>query len=330
MNQRKIGPFSVAEIGLGCMNVSHAYGPGLPPEEGKTLIERALDLGVTHFDTAAIYGNGRNEALVGPTLKPHRDRVMLASKCGMTVVGGKRTIDSRPESLLRTIDESLARLETDVIDLYYLHRWDKRTPIEDSVGALARMIDAGKVRTIGLSEVSAATLRKAHAVHPITAVQSEYSLWSRNAEVAVLDACAELDVAYVAFSPVARGFLAGGVTSAAQFAEGDIRKGMPRFQAPHLAENLALLADYRALADELGCTMAQLAIAWLLHKAPHIVPIPGTTSIAHLEENLGAAQAALSADAMARVEALINTGTVSGPRYAAATQVEIDTEEIGV
>lgn len=328
MKQRTIGPFTVAEIGLGCMNVSHAYGPGLSPEDGAKLILRALDLGVTHFDTAAIYGNGRNEALVGPTLKPHRDRIMLASKCGMTIVDGKRVIDGRPETLLRTIDQSLARLQTDVIDLYYLHRWDKTVPIEDSVGALARMVEAGKVRTIGLSEVSATTLRKAHAVHPITAVQSEYSLWSRNAEVGVLDACAELGAAYVAFSPVARGFLAGGVARADQFADGDIRKGMPRFQEPQLSENLALLRDYSALAEALGCTMAQLALAWLLHKAPHIVPIPGTTSVTHLEEDIGAADVTLSADAMARVEALINPATVSGPRYAATTQEEIDTEEI--
>ncbi|MEZ5669069.1 MAG: aldo/keto reductase [Alphaproteobacteria bacterium] len=328
MKTRRLGPFDVAEIGLGCMNVSHAYGPGPSPEDARALIRRAFDLGVTHFDTAAIYGHGDNEVLVGEALGAHRHEIVLASKCGMSGPNRTRAIDSSPARIKRTCEESLRRLNTDVIDLYYLHRWDKKTPIADCVGALADLVREGKVKTIGLSEVSAATLRKAHAVHPIAAVQSEYSLWTRNAEVAVLDACAELGVTYVAFSPVARGFLAGGVADPPVFADGDIRRTMPRFQEPNYAANLRLLDSFGACAARLGCTRAQLAIAWLLHKADHIVPIPGTTSVAHLEEDLGAADVALSPAAMAELEAMINARTVSGGRYSATLQPEIDTEEL--
>lgn len=328
MKTRRIGPFDVAEFGLGCMSLSHAYGAPPPPEDGAKLLLRALDLGVTHFDTAALYGFGKNEALVGATLAPHRKEIHLASKCGMRGIDGKRVIDGRPEAIKETCEESLRRLRTDVIDLYYLHRWDKRAPIEDSVGALGDLVAAGKVRTIGLSEVSAATLRKAHAVHPITAVQSEYSLWTRNPEVAVLEACREIGAAFVAFSPVARGFLAGGVSDPGQLGEKDIRRPMPRFQEPHFSANLQLLEDFGVIARDVGCTRAQLALAWLLTKAEHIVPIPGTTSIAHLEENVGAADVTLSYEVMARLETLINPQTVSGARYPAGVQAEIDTEEV--
>ncbi|HEX7440135.1 MAG TPA: aldo/keto reductase, partial [Caldimonas sp.] len=215
------------------------------------------------------------------------------------------------------------------IDLYYLHRWDKKVPIEDSVGALADLVRAGKLRTIGLSEVSAATLRRAHAVHPIAALQSEYSLWTRNAEIAGLEACRELGVAFVAFSPVARGFLTGKLRDVAGFDAKDIRRGMPRFDAGNFATNLKLLDGYAALANEAGCSPAQLALAWLLAKGEHIVPITGTTSIEHLEENLGAAEVALAPGLVARLDALINRDTVVGPRYNANTQAEIDTEEFG-
>lgn len=327
MKTRPLGPFTVSEIGLGCMNLSHAYGHPPTAEEGAALLRRAVELGVTHFDTAALYGFGANEALAGPTLAPYRDRITLASKCGMQGVDGKRVIDGRPETLRATLEASLARLQTDVIDLYYLHRWDKRTPIEDSVGALARMVEAGKIRAIGLSEVSAATLRRAHAVHPIAALQTEYSLWTRNPEIAVLDACRALGVAFVAFSPLGRGFLAGGDLDPEGLAEKDIRRGMPRFQAPHVGRNQALMTDYRALAAEAGCTPAQLALAWLLHKAPHIHALAGTTSGAHLVENVAAADITPSTDIIARLERLINPSTVSGPRYPEATQAEIDTEE---
>jgi aryl-alcohol dehydrogenase-like predicted oxidoreductase len=327
MENRKLGPFEVNPIGLGCMNLSHAYGHPPSPEDGVRLIARAVDLGVDHFDTAALYGFGKNEALVGPALKPVRDKIVLASKCGMQGVDGKRVIDGRPETITATLEDSLKRLQTDVIDLYYLHRWDKSVPIEDSVGALARMVEAGKVKAIGLSEVSAATLRKAHAVHPIAAVQTEYSLWTRNAEIAVLDACAELGAAFVAFSPLARGFLGSNDLDPAAFPEKDIRRAMPRFQEPHFAANQALLSEFRALAAEAGCTPAQLALAWVLAQGPHVHVIPGTTSIAHLEDNLGTATIELSKEISDRVGAVINQQTVSGPRYPAGVQVEIDTEE---
>jgi aryl-alcohol dehydrogenase-like predicted oxidoreductase len=328
VQQRSIGSTAVAVIGLGCMNLSHAYGVPPSREDALRLLDRALDLGVTHFDTAALYGFGRNESLLGAWLRRVRGRVHLASKCGMTGVDGKRVIDGRPETLRRTLDEALARLRTDAIDLYYLHRWDKVVPLEESVGALAGMVAAGKVRAIGLSEVSATTLRRAHAVHPIAAVQSEYSLWSRNAEVATLDECRRLGVAFVAFSPLGRGFLADGVGDPAVLDAKDLRRTMPRFQSPHWGANAALLPAYRALAAEAGCTPAQLALAWLLQKAPHVVPIPGTTSLAHLEENVRAADVRLAPDVVARADALVNARTVHGPRYPAATQVEIDTEEV--
>ncbi len=327
MRARLIAGTPVGPLGLGCMNLSHAYAIPPPPAEATALLQRAIELGVIHFDTAALYGFGANETLLGSALAPHRRLIHLASKCGMTGVDGRRVIDGRPQTLRRTCLESLARLRTDVIDLYYLHRWDRRVPIEDSVGALAGLVAAGHIRAIGLSEVSAATLRRAHAVHPIAAVQSEYSLWTRNPEIAVLEECRRLGVALVAFSPMGRGFLAGGVADPALLAPKDLRRDMPRFTEPHFSANLKLLAGLRRLAHEAGCTPAQLALAWLLHTAPHVVPIPGTTSIAHLEENLGAALVYLDDELLARLEALINPATVSGARYNAATQGEIDTEE---
>jgi aryl-alcohol dehydrogenase-like predicted oxidoreductase len=241
----------------------------------------------------------------------------------------QRVIDGRPESIRRDCEESLKRLGTDVIDLYYLHRWDKKIPIEDSVGVMSRLVEQGKVRALGLSEVSAATLRKAHAVHPIAAVQTEYSLWTRNPEIAVLDACRDIGAALVAFCPVARAFLTGTLADLADVAAlgaKDIRRGMPRFEPAHYAANLKLLAAYRSLAEEAGCTPAQLALAWLLQKAPHIVPIPGTTSRAHLRENLAAAALSLAPEVVAKVEALINERTVSGQRYNAQAASEVDTE----
>lgn len=313
------------------MNLSHAYGAPVSPEQGERVLLTALDAGVTLFDTAALYGFGANETLVGRVMKPHRSRFTLASKCGMQGVDvngdGKpvRVIDGRPETLRQTCEDSLRRLQTDVIDLYYLHRWDKRVPIEDSVGALADLVRAGKIRSIGLSEVSAATLRRAAAVHPIAAVQTEYSLWTRNPEIAVLDACRELGTAFVAFSPVGRGFLCGPMDVGALDAK-DIRRAMPRFAPDNYAANARLLPAYQALAAEAGCTPAQLAIAWLLQRGGHIIPIPGTTSVDHLLEDLGAAEVQLSADVVARVEALINQQTVTGPRYNPQGTGEVDTE----
>ena len=328
-SNRNLGQWSVPPIGLGCMNLSHAYGVPPSREVGEAVLQKALDLGITHFDCAALYGFGRNEELVGPFLKPRRDSIVLVSKCGMRGENGVRTIDGRPEKLQQDIENSLRRLQTDVIDLYYLHRYDKGTPVsvQESIGFLSRLVEQGKVRELGLSEVSAETIRKAHAVHPIAAVQSEYSLWSRNVEIAVLDTCAELGIAFVAFAPVARGFLTSVDVVPDEFAEKDIRRGMPRFQEPHFSANRELLPEYRAIADAAGCTPAQLALAWVLQRGQNVHVIPGTTSVEHLEENYGALNVELSADTVRRVDALVNQDTVSGPRYPAATQAEIDTEE---
>ncbi len=330
MQQRQLGPFSVSAIGLGCMNICHAYGAPVSEQQAERLLLAALDAGVTHFDTAALYGFGASETLVGKYLSHHRSKFTLASKCGMTGVpnadGVKvRVIDGRPETIKATCEAALQRLQTDVIDLYYLHRWDKQVPIEDSVGALGDLVRAGKIRSIGLSEVSAATLRRAHAVHPVTALQTEYSLWTRNPEIAVLDACRELGVAFVAFSPVARGFLCGELDVSA-FDVKDIRRSMPRFAPDHYAANRRLLPGYQAIAQEVGCTPAQLAIAWLLHRGDDILPIPGTTSVDHLQDDLGAASVRLGADVMARLDALINQHTVQGDRYNAQANSEVDTE----
>ena len=331
MQQRQLGPFTVSAIGLGCMNICHAYGPPVPEADAERLLRAALDAGVTHFDTAALYGFGVSETLVGKYLSAERSRFTLASKCGMQGADVKgdgqlmRVIDGRPETLKATCEAALKRLRTDVIDLYYLHRWDKSVPIEDSVGGLADLVREGKIRSIGLSEVSAATLRRAHAVHPIAAVQTEYSLWTRNPEIAVLDACRELGTAFVAFSPVARGFLCGPLDTGA-FDAKDIRRSMPRFAPDNFLANQRLLPPYQAIAQEVGCSPAQLAIAWLLHKAPHILPIPGTSRVDHLLDDLGADAVRLSPEVMARLEALINEKTVAGNRYTEQANREVDTE----
>ena len=331
MQTRQLGPFSVSAIGLGCMNLSHAYGAPPPIEQAERLLLQALDAGVTLFDTAALYGFGANETLVGRVLKPHRSRITLCSKGGMAGVpvdgGIQRVIDGSPQAIRRNCEDSLRRLGTEVIDLYYLHRWDKRVPIEDSVGEMARLQAEGKVRALGLSEVSAATLRRAHAVHPIAAVQTEYSLWTRNPEIAVLAACRELGVAFVAFSPVARGFLTGTLQQVAGLEAGDIRRGMPRVQPDAYAANLRLLDGYRAIAQLAGCRMAQVALAWLLAQGEEVIPIPGTTKADHLAEDLGAAYVVLDAGTLAALDALINPRTVTGARYNGQSQSEVDTEQ---
>lgn len=328
MSTRRIAEAEVAEIGLGCMNLSHAYGVPPDAETAERLLLRALDLGYTHFDTATLYGGGRNETLVGRTFKGRRDQIHLASKGLLALADGKRVLDGRPEVLKRQCDESLQRLQTDVIDLYYLHRLDPSVPIEESVGGLADCVQAGKIRAIGLSEMSAATLRRAHATHPIAAMQSEYSLWTRNPEVAVLDACRELGVAFVAFSPLARGFLTGEVREIDSLPANDLRRFMPRFLGPAFEHNLALLEPYAEVAREVGCTMGQLALAWLLTKDEIIVPIPGTTRLDHLEENFGTVGLRLEPAVMQRLDQIINPRTVEGPRYSAAAQADIDTEEL--
>ncbi len=328
MLTRKIGPFDVSAIGLGCMSLSHAYGTPPDAADAARLLNEALDLGYTFLDTAALYGFGANETLIGDTLKDRRRDYVLASKCGIfRNAQGVREIDGRPETIRRTCDDSLRRLQTEVIDLYYLHRRDRRVPIEESIGALGDLVAAGKIRTIGLSEVSADTIRRAHAVHPVTAVQSEYSLWTRNPEIAVFDACRELGIGFAAFGAVGRGFFAGAVRDAALLAEKDIRRGMPRFQGENLAANLALLDGLSQIARERDCTMAQLALAWAMAQGDFIVPIPGTTRPDHLAENLGAARLTLDGAALERLAVLFDAARIHGPRYNAATQAEIDTEE---
>ncbi|MDB5425160.1 MAG: aldo/keto reductase [Phenylobacterium sp.] len=325
MDKRTIGPFEVSAIGLGCMSLSAVYGGPPPREQAEAVLEGALEAGYTFFDTAAAYGLGHNETLIGEVLGPRRNQITLASKCGLTV-GEQRGLDGSPANIKDTCERSLRRLQTDVIDLYYLHRWDRRVPIEDSVGALAELVAEGKIRTIGLSEVSAPTLRRAHAVHPITALQTEYSPWTRNPEIAVLDACRELGVAFVAFSPVGRGFLAGGVRDPAKLKEGDFRLSMPRFQGEAFEANLELFHEFEVLAAEAGCTPAQLCLAWLLAKDPIIVPIPGTGNPDHMREDAAAADVRLSAKLVARVDELVNDDTVAGSRYGAAMQAAVDTE----
>lgn len=325
--RRSIGPLTVRPIGLGCMNLSHAYGIAPPAREAERLLRAALDLGVDYFDTAALYGFGANETLIGRVLAEHRSRIVIATKGGMAGVLGKRVIDGRPAAIHGNCEESLKRLRTEVIDLYYLHRWDRRVPIEESVGAMADLVRQGKVRAIGLSEVSAATLLKAHAVHPIAALQNEYSLWTRNPEIGALDACRRIGAALVAFSPLARGFLTGTLREVSLLPPQDLRRTMPRFAPENYGRNLELLEGFTAIARDLDCTPAQLALAWLLAKDEHIVPIPGTTRVEHLSENMGALGVRVPAQILGRLDALINQHTVTGARYNATAQADIDTEE---
>lgn len=324
---RTIGPLTVSAVGLGCMNLSHAYGTRPSEADAIALLNHALDAGVTHLDTAAIYGAGANERLVAKAVGRRRGEFTLASKCVLDLIDGQRVLDGRPETIARSLDGALGRLGVDHIDLYYLHRLDRNVPIEDSVGALARAVEAGKIGAIGLSEMSAATIRRAHAVHPIAAIQTEYSLWTRNAEVAVLDLCAELGIGFVAFSPLGRGLLAGGVAGD-DFVEGDLRRSMPRFQQPNLAHNLALYRRLADLARGAGTTPAALAIAWVLDRRPFVMALPGTRSIAHLDEDLAGAALAPPRDLIEAADAIFAGAAVAGPRYPAAAQAQIDTELI--
>jgi aryl-alcohol dehydrogenase-like predicted oxidoreductase len=315
-------------IGLGCMNLSHGYGNPLPEAEALRALDAAFDMGYRHFDTATLYGATANERLVGKALSAKRDEILLASKCGMAMdpEQGKKVIDGRPATLRRQCEASLARLGTDHLDLYYLHRWDRAVPIEESVGELGRLVAEGKIAAIGLSEVSAATLRRARAEHPIAAVQSEYSLWTRNPEIAVIEACREADTAFVAFSPLGRGFLAGAIQADTPLVEGDVRRGMPRFTGENLSRNLQQLAALRAVADELEVSTGQLALAWLRAKGDDILPIPGTRSVAHMGENLAAEGLRLEPATVTRLDAVLTPDRVAGERYGEALQAEIDTE----
>lgn len=324
---RMINGRAVNPVGLGCMSLSWAYGVPPGEAEGIALLHRALDLGYDHFDTSNIYGLGHNETLIGKAIKGRRDKLFLASKMGIIVDGPRRGIDCSPAAIRRCIDETLARLQTDHVDLYYLHRFDPKVPIADMIGALADLVQAGKIGSIGVSEWSAAHIREAHAIHPIAAVQTEYSPMTRNPEIAVLDTCRDLGIAFVAFSPVGRGALAAGVDDPAALAEKDLRRNLPRFQPDHWPHNRQLVQQYNAIAAAHGVTPAQLSLAWVLARGPHVVAIPGTARIDHLAENIARWDWQLPASAMAAIDALINQASVSGPRYSPAMQATIDTEE---
>lgn len=317
---------TLPRLGLGCMVLNHAYGEPIPADDAIALIRTALDSGVTFLDTAALYGGGKNEELVGRAIAGRRDEVLLASKCGMRQVDGKKSIDGRPETIRETCEQSLQRLGVDHIDLYYLHRWDKSVPIAESVGALAELVTQGKIGSIGLSEVSVTRLREAQAVAPIVSVQNEYSLWTRNAELGMLEATRADDIALVSFGPLARGFLAGAVDDIDAFTEKDIRRGMPRFQPEHWPSNAALLPAWFDLAREAGCTPAQLALAWLWAQGEHVSAIPGTTRADHLAELIAAQEVVVAPDVLARAGELVNQHTVSGQRYNAAQSLEVDAE----
>ncbi len=317
MEQRKLGEFTVSAIGLGCMGLSQAYGVQDEEASIRTL-HRAVELGVTFFDTAEVYGPHRNERLLGRALKPHRDRLVIATKFGFTYNPARRDFgeitgtDGTPANARRVAEASLKRLDTDVIDLYYLHRADPATPIEETVGAMADLVTEGKVRAIGLSEVSADTLRRAHAVHPITALQSEYSLWTRDVETnGVLAACRDLGVSFVPFSPLGRGFLTGQVT----MGEGDFRESLPRFQPKNAEANRKLVAVIERIATAKGATAAQVALAWVLAQGADIIPIPGAKKIPHLEQNVAAAGVTLDQADLALLDQTFAPEHVAGGRY---------------
>ncbi|MEF0939984.1 aldo/keto reductase [Rhizobium sp. BR 362] len=324
MKTRKLGKeLSVSAVGLGCMGMSFAYGATDDDESIRTL-HRAVDLGITFFDTAETYGPFTNEVLVGRALKPVRDRVVIATKFGFKLDLEKSGpaamigVDSRPEHVKEVAEASLKRLDTDVIDLFYQHRVDPNVPIEDTVGAMAELVREGKVRALGLSEASAATIRRAHAVHPIAAVQSEYSLWSRDPEEEVLAACRELGIGFVPYSPLGRGFLTGAIRNMSDLAADDFRRNVPRFQGENFDANAALVAKLEALAKDRGVTAAQLALAWVLHQGDDIVPIPGARKLHHLEQN-AAADITLSAGELQELSDVIPLELVAGKRYSDAS-----------
>jgi len=330
MHQRRLGNLQVSAIGLGCMGFTGVYDGGQDEADAIRTLHRAVEIGVTLFDTAEVYGPYENELLVGKALKSVRDKVVIATKFGFEIseegvgLGRMTGLDSRPAHIKDVADASLKRLGTDHIDLLYQHRVDPNVPIEDVVGAVADLIKAGKVRALGLSEPSAATIRRAHAVHPVTAVQSEYSLWTRDPEAAVLPTCQELGIGFVPYSPLGRGFLSGKLRDIASLPKDDYRRTSPRFQGEALDANLKLVATVEAIAARKGVTAAQLALAWVLHQDDAIVPIPGTRKVHRLEENVAAADLVLNAAELDEIEAAIPHDSVVGARYHEAGMKMLD------
>ena len=329
MQKRKLGRsgLEVSAIGLGCMTMSHGYGATEERDESESVatIHRAIELGVTFLDTAEVYGPYVNEELVGRALKGKRDRVVLATKFGFKLENGANTgLDSRPEHVREAVEGSLRRLATDRIDLLYQHRVDPTVPIEDVVGAMAELVREGKVRFLGLSEAGERTIRRAHAVHPISALQSEYSLWERNLEPQIIPALRELGIGLVPFAPLGRGFLTGVVRRAEEYPEGDFRRGDPRYQGANFDANMRAAGSVREIATGKGLTPAQVALAWLLHKGDDIAPIPGTKRRAYLEENVRAAEVRFTKDDMTSLDAALAPNRISGPRYSAKNQAMVD------
>ena len=329
MDTRTLGTpgLEVSPLGLGCMGMSQSFGPRPPRDEMITFLRQAVDRGVTLFDTAEVYGPFHNEELVGEALEPVRDSVVIATKFGFAFdEDGKQSGDvtSRPDHIRAAVDGSLRRLRTDSIDLLYQHRVDPDVPIEDVAGAVKELIEAGKVRHFGMSEAGVGTIRRAHAVQPVTALQSEYSLFWREPEGEILPALEELGIGFVPFSPLGRGFLTGQVTPESQFGEGDIRAALPRFEQEALKANLALVGLVKTVAERKGATVGQVALAWLLAQQPWIVPIPGTRRLERLDENLGAAEVELTADDLAELDQASASVQVQGDRYPEAMQKMID------
>jgi len=324
MKRVQLGELVVSAVGLGCMGMSQAYGEADAGESERTL-HRALDIGVSFLDTANAYGMGHNEKLIGRVLKARRTEIQLATKFGITLVDGKRGINGHPDQVEARCDESLTRLQTDWIDLYYLHRLDPSVPIEDTVGAMSRLVEKGKVRYLGLSEISSVTLRRAHRVHSISAVQSEYSLWTRDPQSHVLPACRELGVGFVPFSPMGRAILTGRITGQESMqGSGDMRTTMPRFQGKNLQANLQLVAKLGLIADQLSVTPGQIALAWLLAQGDFIAPIPGTKRVRYLEENAAAADLVLKDEVIEQVDQLFSGNNVAGERYTETGMKSLD------
>ncbi len=327
MQSRKLGQqgLEVSALGLGCMGMSDFYGDR-DEAEALATIDRALDLGVTFLDTADMYGVGANEELVGRAVRERREWVVVATKFGNVrgADGSFRGVNGHPDYVRQACDASLKRLGLDVIDLYYQHRVDPTVPIEDTVGAMAELVTAGKVKYLGLSEASPATIRRAHAVHPISALQTEYSLWSRDPEEEILPTVRELGIGFVPYSPLGRGFLTGQFSSPEDLAEGDTRRNHPRFRDEAFAKNLALVEAIRAMAADKGCTPAQLALAWVLAQGDDIVPIPGTKRRSYLEDNLGSLAVSLTTEDLSRIDEILPPGAAEGQRYPQASMASID------